>query len=517
MSLLLSASISCKKQDAPAEILVQNLFVTSLKSNAIRLTYNLSELGYSETGIIYYEENNPADEVSIAAFRSEDNLFSVSIEDLKPNTEYGLKVFHKVDGLKKIAPKELLVKTLSGLAGKYSLQIVDGSFSLQDDGLFSVDVEGDNLLELNLTALSISMNSDAIKIAYPTRVNGNRFRMHLSGRVKHTVTGYYLIAKYKGDEILFHVFPGTFDPKQYWISLKPISLPRAYFSVLNNALYTFRGEQVFRWDDEDQRLILLGNMPEGESNWFYEGTAFENQLFFQPKLKSFYPDPQDLSNYKNYLELFSYNPATSSFTAYSLEDRYHGKDEVYLNGQQVFTHKSELYLAFEVGDYSAGSGNGRTKYIYRFNKSTRHFEFLLSPKTEVLNYKYVSLDNQLYLLGSVPVTDQGFKIAATFGIFKVSDNFVPELIYKGGTTAAPLNFDVKGTLAYKGSLLIGSNQASFTIFNPDSRRLDFFQVKEQAAERLFDGFFMYNNILHIRLNATYTNSTINEVSVITPR
>jgi len=506
---------SCKKEENPpgAEIKVQDVYITSVQAQRVDIIYKLSQLGYKETGIIYFPKDRPTEQHTAVAIRKNDQ-FNLSLHNLEPNTEYVLKVYHKTNEGEKKDEQEFVVKTLSATSLKFNLEISSPEVAI-NDGKFKIDIEGDYLNELNLSELNIKVNDKAVSIAYPVRIAAQRYKLTISGQAQSGVSGHLITASYSEEEIFSKYIPVKSDAEQYVLNAKAVNLPQGWYSAYKNKLYSFIDEKILRWDEANYRMITLGSFNEG----FIWGNTpcfeFDNQMFFVPFQKGNYPDPKDPSKYERYMDVVSYSPEGNIFNDYPLLDRKYDK-ELAIETSQFFVHKSEMYLAFTLADLSGQFANKpitRTNFIYKYNRSRKQFEYVIGLKTDILSYHFTSINNQIYLIGLVPVTDQGFHLTSTFGAFKVSDTFDLESIYTGGTLTKPIKFPLKGIAKIDDKILIVADIGDFKIFDPINRVLHQVNIKQGLSGQYYNGLFTYNNMLHINTDAGFTSQMIYELSI----
>jgi hypothetical protein len=314
---------------------------------------------------------------------------------------------------------------------------------------------------------------------------------------------YAIQGLYEGEEIFFQSLPFVFDGDSYWLTYQSTNLHRfTYTSVFNNELYFFSENLVSKWDAADNRLVTLESSPESIGYLGGPGIQFDGQLFFPAVGKTYWP-VDDPSAFYSYPEGYSYVPATGKRFVYSFKALSFVQNRYILNSNYVI-HKNELYMVYSLADDAGGYPGVPKKadnFIYHYNKLTKQFEEKARLDTEIINYHFVSVNNQLYLLGLVPVYDQGFKISATFAVFKVDDNFKSTEVYRGGTVKDPLTFFPKSAVQYDQKILISVAVDDFKLFDPAELKL--YQVNlRNGIDGMYVGpFFNYNNKLHFTADA----------------
>jgi hypothetical protein len=507
---------SCKKeaQLTSNDIAVQDLYVTSVQGQRVDIVYKLSQLGYKETGVVFYPRDKPDEQRKVVAIRK-DEQFNLSLMHLEPMKEYGFKVYYQTEGGEQIIEKEHIVKTLSATSLKFKLEIGSSELIIKD-GKYQILLEGDFLNELNLSALNIYVNDEPATVNYPIRIAGQRYSMLISGKAMSDVSGHLITAFYKEDEIFSHYIPVKTGKDNYTIRGKAVNLLPGWYSVYKNDLYSFIDEKVLRWDETNHRMVTLRAFKEGYVWGNKPCFEFDNQMFFPPQTRAKYTDPEDPNKFDRFLEVVSYSPESNSFNGYTVDEPKYPQKDLSVENSQFFVHKSEMYMAFTLVDLSGQFANQpiiRTNFVYKYNKSRKQFQYVSGLKTDILSYHFTSINNQMYLVGLVPVTDQGFQLSATFGAYKVSDTFVLESIFTAGTLTKPLKFAVKGIATVDGNILIVSSMDDYKIFDPLKRTLHQVGTDGVLSGQYFNGLFTYKNILHINADAGFTNQRIYELSV----
>ncbi|MGM9477196.1 hypothetical protein ACS5PU_12225 [Pedobacter sp. GSP4] len=510
---------SCKKgMDLQNVISVENVYIEFVTSNQVNINYKLSQLGYEETGVVFYKKNDPVATNTVKAIR-ENGLLKLSLQKLEPGTEYAFKVFYKLNGEQKVAAKEYTVKTLSEELSKFALQIKSTSIDYDDQGNFTIDIEGENLQNLNLSQLEIKVNLNPVTIAYPVLIAGSRYKLTIKGIVRTVNANYAVQGLYQGKEIFFQSIPFAFHGDRYWISFQPTNLRGYFASVFENELYYFFDKQVSKWNDAAQRFTVLGAIPDNTINTLNSnatGTSFDGQLFFPPTDKTYFPNPADFSVAYKYPEAYSYNPGTSKWTSYSFKAQNSSGSSRIVKNSHYLIHNGDLYMAFSLVDEQTSNPNLVIKtdnFIYRYNRQSKQFESATNLDIKILYFNFISVNNKMYLTGLVPVSDNGFNLSATFAVFKVEDNFALKEIYWGGTVAQPLTFIPKNVVVYDQKILVTASLDDFKLFDPIDQKLYQVYLKSNLPNVYLNGFFNYNNKLHINTDLGFTSSKIYEVSI----
>lgn len=510
---------SCKKQIVEPEITVKNTYVQLVTSNQVDVNYELSNLGYQETGVSYYKQSDPAKVTTVKAIR-QGNILSLSMQNLDTNTDYIFKIFFTQGGLQKTDVKEYTVKTLSSESLKFTMHINSTLINYDKDGNFTAEIEGENLNNLNLSQLEIKIDSSPLSFGYPILLSGSKYKIIVKGTVRPENVNYTFIASYQGKDIFFQSVPFAFDGERYWLSAKSTTLRGYYASIFNNELYYFFDEKVSKWNEAEQRLVQVGTIQSGTIIANTVGLQYDGQLFFAIGEKNYLPNPKDLSDTYCYPEVYSHAPGTDKWITYPFMNQLYKWQSRVLGNQNYFIHKGELYLSYSLTDnplFFPGMEQKIDRYIYHYNKLKKQFETVKNLNTDIINYQFVSINDQMYVVGLVPVEDQGFKMSATLAVLKVSDNFTLEEIYRGGTVKEALSLIPKSVIAYDQKILIALSLNDFLIFEPSNKQLSPVYFRQSIPNMYFGGLFTFNNKLHLNADLMFTSQKVYEISITKSR
>lgn len=515
---IICALWSCKKaaKSVNPKILVENVYVEFIKSDQVDINYKLSHLGYEETGVSFYKKSDPQNVRSVNAIR-ENGALKLSLQRLDPNTEYVFKVFFKQSNAQKVDTKDYTVKTLSAELAKFALEIKNTPINYDDKGSFTAEIEGENINNLNLSELDIKINNISVVLDYPVRISNDRYKMKIKGTVNPNNANNNIIGHYQGKEILFQSVPFVFLGERYWLSYKSTNLRGHHTSVFNNELYYFFDSKVYKWNDPGQRLQPVGSIPVGSiPDGYMSGIQFDGQIFFPIAEKSILSGPNDQSNGIVYPVGYFYAPGTDEWSSYIFKTPTSLNPRRRIQSNHYFVHKGELYLSYSLAD-DGGAGPtllpNTDYFIYHYNKITKQFDSKINLIKDILDYRLISVNNELYLAGLTPVYDQGFRVSATFAVFKVNEqNFKMEEIYRAGTVTRPLTFILKELLEYEQKILIATSPNDFLIFDPSSRQLSPVFLRNSINSMYLTGFFIYNNQLHIN-----ADNKVHEISIVKGR
>ncbi len=497
---LLVLLFACKKQLIDANIAVENVEVSMIRSNGVDITYKLSSLGYQETGVMFSKKSNPNNPIYINALR-ENGVLKLTLQNLEPNTEYIYKVFYIQSNERKFGIKEYTVKTLVKEAEIFDLHVVNNVVNYEEDGSFTMYIDGENLNNLNLSELEIRLtNVQIFSFDYPILLQDNKYRFVLKDKVVQHDGPYIITATYRGVEILNQTVPFIYDGDRYWITFEQTNLPGYYTSSFNNELYYFYANKVHKWNGTQQRSVFISNVPYEGLQHDAIGLQYGNQLFFTIQMRVAWPNPNDISEVIYYPEAYAYEVSTNKWTAFSFMSQVYENANRMIKNARNFIFKDKLYLIYSLeNQFPSSSGNdlNRKSYLYRYNKVNKQFESVANFDINIVHYSFVSIDDQLYLCGMVPVYDQGLIVSGTFAIYKVDDNFDMIEVYRGGTEKNPQIVFGNNVVAYDGKILIAASVNEFLLFDPNSKQLFPVYQKNHLGGFNFNGFFIYNNKVHV--------------------
>lgn len=518
---LLLLFFSCKKSELVDPIITaEQVYVISVTADRVDINYKLSNLGYQETGISYFKKSDPKNVYKIKAIRK-DGILQLSMQSLDPNTEYVFKIFYKQNGEDKSDAKEHLVKTLSLVSTNFFLAINENTVIHATQGKFEAEIEGRNLQNLNLIDFEISVNNVPLKSEYPILINDNKYKIRLNGILPIPQNGVYsFTAKYQGNQVLFKNVIVDYSFEAYFLSYKAVNLRNSMASVFNNDLYYFIGENVLKWNNIEERMEIVGAAV--KDLYFTIGTnkpgiQFENQLFFTPNVASYNPSASGPSDYYTLVEAYAFQPNSNQWQVFSLKENNLDNRKRDIQSQNLFIHNNELYFTYTLLDDRLSNPQLEAKsenYLYRYNKAAKQFQKISNVEKEIRNYHFVSIKNQLYLMGLVPVYDQGFKMGVTFCIYKINDQtFEVQEVYRKGDVRGPFIIYPKSVIEYDGQALIINAVNEFLLFNADDYKLSPVNLKNPPSHSYFGGTFIYNGQLHLNADVGSTSGKIYEISI----
>jgi len=492
---------------------VKDLYIERITATEIVISYKLSNLGYQETGISFSRKNDTQQLRNVKAIRV-DNVLRVTLQGLDADTEYILNVFHKQNGANIIDEKEYPVKTLSAALAKYDLNIADSSINLNEDGSFIAEIQGKNLRDLNLAYLSIRVNNKPVQLDYPVKISDDEYRIRIKGTVQPVNNTFVFEGSYYEKEILFLISPYLSNNKKYSLHYAPTNLMGRYVSVFDNKLYYFLDKKILRWDEIDERLHEVGDF--GEDQKFTIGNSmgiqFDGQIFFKAFEANIW-HTNDVADYSSYPEVRSWSPENGSWQVFPFKEEMYLPNTRAIAYSHLFIHKGELYLAYSLHDIHQQGLPRIDDLVYHYDRSSKNFRKVQKIKNRLKDYRFVSLNGQLYLFGSVPIYDQGLEMASTLAAYKVNDsNFELEEIYRGGTIYEPVSFTIKDAIAYEQKILLGQSLTELMLFDPSNLQMSKVNTGS-VSHSVFGNFFIYNNKFHLNEDLNISTQKIYEFSI----
>lgn len=518
MVALTGLFLSCTKNNdlSDSEITAQEVYVEWIQSNRIDLNYKLSNLGYEETGVSYHKKSDPGKVIDVKAIR-QNGVLKLSLENLEPNTAYVYSIFFTQKNVKKMDAKEYVFNTLSPDLAKFGLHVTNSVINYDQDGKFSAELEGEDLQNLNLSDLDLRVNNNAVHIGYPVPVGNGRYKVVIIGTVNVVNTNYVITGIYKGKQILMQSVPFVFDGDRWWLTYKSTSLRSLPSSLFDGNLYYFFDNKVQKWNDSEQRLQPVGQIQTGTIIQNTSGTQFYEQIFFPADERLYLTNPNDSFDPEHYPVVYAYVPGTDTWNSFSLKTFLSWKGQLRIENNRYFIHKDNLYLTFSIVNGTSADPNApyvNKNYIFQYDKGTKTFSKKMELPAELINYCLIPVNGQLYLLGLIPLYDQGFKISATLAVFKVSnEDFKLEEIFRGGTINQPLTLTIKSVIGYDQKILIGVSPNDLYLFDPVEKTLSDVYLKNNIDDTYLGDLFYYNNKLYLNTGS----QIIYEISIVKSR
>lgn len=515
--MLIITGISCKKQQlVEPDIQVKSVYVEKISATSAQITFELSNLGYQKAGLSYYKKSDPASRADITAHRI-DGKFKVLLQNLSESTDYQFNVNFVHLDQQKSDTHQYYLKTLSNSATAYNLSIAQTNVNYDEQGLFSLNIEGENLNELNLSKLELKVNGSQLEFGYPRLVSSNKYQLTATGKVNPFDASNAIIASYQGKEILFQLLDFTFASERYYMNYALTNLrPTSFPSLFGSELYYFQDNQVIRYNAEQQRMVTESTIPISTIQTGAMAKEFQGELYFTPVQKSVNVNPNDHSDFSNHPQAYSYSPSSRKWTGYPFPSQTYPLNTRMVRNAQYFTHKGELYLSYDLTDVQGAIPLAKINtenYLFRLNRSTRNFQQLTNFSKQIVAYHFVSIQDQLYLCGMVPVKDQGLDLSATYAVFKVDDQFNTTEIYRGGSISRPLTISPRQVISFDNKILIGISASDLLIFDPSSRQMEPVYIKKPFNHSYFTGFVSYNNKIHLFADIGAASNKIYEISI----
>jgi hypothetical protein len=483
---------SCKKE-IQQPILASDIFVTSVKSHQIDINYTLSKLGYEETGVYYYKKNAPSDLIKVKSLRKAD-IFELSLQNLDPETEYIVNIFYKQKGIEYKDNKSLSIKTLSSEEIKYALSLKNDTVYYDSIGYFSLEIEGKLLNNLNLSQLEIKLSNSTLKFDYPVISSNDKYIISLKG-IKNPIDEVSFISVfYKGVEIFKKSIKLSYSKERYWINFKSTNMYADRASIFKNELYYFNSPNILKWQEDESRLLNIGTSMYQNGNYIGKnpGTEYKNQLFFPPVHLNVPTD--NFTNIVSYIQIYAYSPIDNSWSSETLTEKSFRAGSKYIVNSQFFIHDDNLYMTFGLANSSAFNENIPTTYhLYKYNSSDKKFKEITIFKEKLTDYHFISIKNQLYIIGLAPIYDQGFALNSTLCIYTVDPStFTLNEIYRGGTIYNPQIYRVKNLIDYESNILMAISPNNFLLFNTLDKTLYKVFQKTNLSYTYLEGLFLYN-------------------------
>jgi len=493
---------SCKKDKSleNTDIKISEAYVAWIQSDQVDLSFRLSRLGYQETGVSYHQKNKPEQVFEVKAIRNDESL-NLSLQNLLPATEYVYQFFFVEKGNKKKDEKVYTVTTLSARAAQFSLDVTAPQIYYDQDGHFNFEIEAENLQDMNLADLSITVNDHPVKMNYPQLVSGRRYKIKLEGSL---YAGQYNYANIKGTYksvlILLKSLPLNFDGERYWISHEKTGMPPMIPTIFGNELYYFYENEVHKWNAAEERLDVVGKKDNVGLMDYTAGTEFDSKIFFPARFSYDFLDPKTYTGAYYFPVVSTYSPEHRLWSEVQFSQNMRWNDSRNPENNRYFIHKNKLYLSYlSILSAAAPPGHSQLRklYLHEYNAVTKSFQDPIDLKLDIMDQYFFSVNNQMYLMGWVALEDQGFVVGTTLVVYKVSEtDFSLEKIFAGGTVNNPMDDLGRQFVQYGDGVLIYTINKNLYFFDLLKLQLSAVNFRNSGTEANIRGFFNYNNNLY---------------------
>jgi hypothetical protein len=469
--------VGCKTELVKLIPEIQDEEIQLVRDNRIGLDYKLSNYGYTETGVKYYEKNKPNQSHSVKAIR-QDGKFYVELNNLVPSTIYIIQAYYVMDGVVYLSNNILEATTTTEFPKGFSIDWNTEQVKYGDMGEFQVSFEGEHLQNVNLKDLQIYLNSVELHKSYPVRQSTGKYKITVSGR--YTI-GYdskqTIIIGFENQELLRKIVDFRYEGIKREIHAKKTNIISRYFVSVNNQFYNFDGNYVSTFNENNNSFEGMVEIP------YYIGTLADqskvmgDKIFFQNLPYSHILPNQHNDGNEIYSQ--SFDLKKKEFKVY-----YYGKHKWptahdYEHGT-MFIHNSTVYQAYTISDFVNGQPTMPIprveNYIARYNPATDAFEDLTTFSKALSSYKFISVKGELYAFALKDLVVQGYVIGKTLAYYKVnSSNFEFEEVLMVGDEYSPFSYMPKHIMEYDNKLLL-SFDLNYHVF---------FDVNTYSFEQVF--------------------------------
>lgn len=494
---------SCKKENTDLTPKIIKESVVSIRDREISLTYEISSLGYSKSGIKYYKKGKPEEAKTIEAVRK-DGVFHVVIEHTEPQSTYIIQPYVEYKGQMVFSESNKEVTTTAAFPDEFSLNWSNTDVFYDEFRKFTTTVEGKNLNNINLHDLAILLGSDTLKMDYPKLINKENYQINVTGTFTLPAGNYMLRVLYKGQEIMGQAIDFSYKGDALTLQLKATHFRNWYASIGNDQVYYFINNIVSVFDPETSRLSKIMDIPYQMRSIPSTSVTLGNKIFFKAQ-------PLSLDGY----ELFSqsYDVSTEKFTAYYFSKSQTRENTGYEH-THLFVHNDNIYHAYTHSEDINGKKKNTTNEVVKFDKKSEKFEHFATFDPNFKHYEFISIAGKLYAFGQTNVLDQGFYIGSTFIIYAVDPTtFKLTELYRYGNKNETYPYSPAGLLNYNGNILACMGLNNFILYEIKTNTLKPIIVPQTLPHEYYGGMFIYKNKHYLNANLQFTDGTVYEMSI----
>jgi len=500
---------ACKTEKIEIAPKIINEAILSIRDKEISMTYQISSLGYTRSGVRYYKKDNPSQGKTIEAFRTDD-IFHLTLDDLEPESTYILIPFIEYNGNIVESEQKKEITTTALFPEDFTLFWPNTKAEYDETGQFKTVVEGKNLNNINLRDIKFLFGMDTLHMDYPIATKNGTYQINLTGYYPYRDGSYMLRVIYKEKEIIGQAIDFIYTGKILAIGLKKTNWRTNYPSICNDQIYYFWSNSVSQFDPETSRLQNIAHIPDTMGAIPPRSVSLGNRIFFlaQPVshiLPSLEPDPF------NGYELFcqSFDVEKREFSKYFFGrpqiTEAHGYSKL-----AIFVHNNAVYQTYTLTLNSRGIKN----IVAKYNPDLDKFEEIATFDINFSSDCFVSVKGKLYALGVTNVFDQGFNIGYTLTIYAVdANNFKLTELYRAGTTNQTYPYAPAGVLNYKDDILLALDVDNFMIYNLAKNTLSPVHLSTNVNHMYFGGMFTYKNKYYLNADLNFLEGSIYEMSI----
>ncbi|WP_293903306.1 hypothetical protein [Sphingobacterium sp. UBA5670] len=495
---------ACKTEKNEVFPRVINEAITSVRDKEISMTYQISSLGYTKSGVRYYKKDNPGQGNSVEAVRDGD-IFRLTLNELDPESTYILVAYIEYNGNTIESEHKNEITTTAPFPEDFTLFWPTPVATYDETGRFTTVVEGKNLQDINLRDLKFLYWMDTLHMDYPKATKNGTYQITLSGYYPYRDGNHMLRVLYKEKEIIGQAIDFVYKGKDLAIDLKKTHWKNNYPAICNEQIYYFWEKSVSLYDPETSTLQNIAHIPDTMRLVPMRSVTLGNKIFFQTQpvghiLPSLEPDIYN--GYELFCQSFDVNKR--EFTKYYFS-RPQIKEAHGYSNLAIFVHNNAVYQTYTLTMNSRGVKN----IVAKYNPTKDKFEEIGTFDRNFTSDCFVSIKGKLYALGIANVFDQGFNIGYTFTIYAVDENnFKLTELYRIGTTNQTFPHGAVSAINYNDEIVLALDVNNFMIYNISKKTLSPLRSNIVSDHTYFLGMFTYKDKYYVNYE-----SSIYEMSI----
>ncbi|WP_333886162.1 hypothetical protein [Sphingobacterium siyangense] len=500
---------ACKTEKNEVFPRIINEAITSVRDKEISMTYQISSLGYTKSGVRYYKKDNPSQGKSVEAVR-EGDMFRLTLNELDSESTYILVPYIEYNGNTIESERKTEVTTTAPFPEDFTLFWPTPVATYDETGRFTTVVEGKNLHNINLRDLKFLYWKDTLHMDYPQATKNGTYQINLSGYYPYRDGNHMMRVLYKEKEIIGQAIDFVYTGKALSLKLKKTSLRTTYASICNNQIYYFGENSVSLFDPETSRLQNIAHIPDSIRFLPAKSVSLKNKIFFvsQP-VSHILPSLEPDAFHGNELLCQAFDVEKREFSKYYFSRPQLKESHGYSN-HSIFVHNNAVYQTYTLTLNSRGIKNIVAKYSPEKDK----FEEIATFDINFTSDCFVSVKGRLYALGVSNVFDQGFNIGYTLTIYAVDANtFKLTELYRVGTTNQTYPYAPVGAINYGGDIVLALDVNNFMLYNVAKNTLNTVHLSSDVDHMYFGGMFIYKDKYYLNTDLNFLEGSIYEMSI----
>ncbi|QRY59721.1 hypothetical protein [Sphingobacterium siyangense] len=500
---------ACKTEKNEVFPRIINEAITSVRDKEISMTYQISSLGYTKSGVRYYKKDNPSQGKSVEAVR-EGDMFRLTLNELDSESTYILVPYIEYNGNTIESERKTEITTTAPFPEDFTLFWPNTEAEYDERGQFRTVVEGKNLNNINLRDIKFLFGMDTLHMNYPIATKNGTYQISLTGYYPYRDGNYMLRVIYKEKEIIGQAIDFIYKGNTLAIGLKKTNWRTNYPSICNDQIYYFWNNSVSHFDPETSRLQNIAHIPDTMGVIPPKSVSIGNRIFFLAlPVSHILPslEPDLFNGYELFCQAFDIEKREFSKYYFS---RPQLKESHGYSNHSIFVHNNAVYQTYTLTVNSRGIKN----IVAKYNPTKDKFEEIATFDTNFSSECFVSVKGRLYALGISNVFDQGFNIGYTLTIYAVDANtFKLTELYRVGTTNQTYPYAPVGAINFNGDILLALDVNNFMMYNIVKNTLSPIYLSINGNHMYFGGMFTYKDKYYLNADINFLEGSIYEMSI----